>query len=664
MTKDTKNSKSTVDSVVDIYGKDEKGRKTATFVKKEIQAINDALEKREESSVIFNGISYSKGYEYNQKKSINYAPPKSADDSEVSLGLIHEKIISFVAIFLKYVFKKNIKCYKEDGTLIDGLGEIYELAIEFSQRLEKSVQKIALIYWETFVQGDAFVLEDWEVKTTTKSVAMKGKDALNPENMDFTYEFLEGLDYKEGDKVQTRKAVSRLLDGRNVILEDPELDSGIQDQEAVTLEELLTVATAEKIYGSLKMWEKVPKSAEDIKNITGDKVTLFSSKRLKEPDKYMIVHRRWNKRDNSFNIYLNGVAVLPYNTPFTIFYPRNNYPITQFSAERVSGSAYSRSIPAKTKFTADYVDWVIKMLARRFEQDVDPALLVKGKYTLVKDIFMAGKRTHGVTREMFEKADPDNKGMQSAHFSFLDLLKQILDSQTVNPTTGGELTANATATEIATVDQNQKDKLGFLLDGLVNGFMDMAMRRAETIESKYTIKQRETVIDGEKVSVYQNFTVSVAGLQNVVVFDDKLQSDVYDISTQRDKLFKKAFDRKAEGRPSEFFLVNPKVLRDGTTIIDIEIKTERIKDSALQFVTMKDEFDWLLATFPNVNKEEMQKEYQEVSGRSEDLFLPQELNSLQQTNPSQQQGGGTNMGSFGKPSIKGALKNNALGYAR
>ncbi len=647
---------STSESLFDVYGTDEKGKATSVFVQKEIQAINDALERREKDSVIFNGVKYSKGYEYNQKKAINYAPPKSSEDSEISLGLIHEKIVSFVAIFLKYVFKKEIKCYDGDGRLIEGLGEIYELAIEFSQRMEKFVQKIALIYWEVFSQGDAFVLEDWEVKTITKSVAKKDGEVLNPENMDFTYEFLEGLEYEEGDTVQTRKAVSRLLDGRNVILEDPELDSGVQDQEAITIEEILHIDTAEKIYGSLKMWDKVPKSAEDIKNMVGEKITLFDSKRLKDPEKFVIVHRRWNKRDNRFNIYLNGVAILPYQTPFTIFYPRNNYPITQFSAERVSGSAYSRSIPAKTKFTADYTDWVLKMLARRFEQDVDPALLVKGKYTLVKDIFEAGKRTHGVTRDMFEKADPDNKGMQSAHFSFLDLLKSIQETQTVNPTTGGELTSQATATEIATVDQNQKDKLGFLLDGLVNGFMDMAMRRAETIESKYTVKQRETVVDGQKVAVYQNFTVSVAGLQNVVVFDDELQNDLYDVDGKRNELFKTAFDKKAEGKPSEFFLVNPKALRDGTTIIDIEIKTERVKDSALQFITMREEFDWLIATFPNVNKEEMQKEYQEVSGRSDDMFLPAELMELQQAGV---EGGGAE----NKVGVKSALQNEMMGYS-
>lgn len=652
MTKqDTTASQSTVDTLGDVYGKTKKGIEASKFFSSEIQNINDALERREKESAIFNGIVYSSAYEYNQKKGINYAPPKSKDDSEVSLGLVHEKIVSFVAIFLKYVFKKDIKCYDNNGKMIDGLGEVYEMAIDFSQRAEKFTQKIALIYWETFVQGDAFVLEDWEVKTITRSIAIKDKKELNIEEMDFTYEFLEGLDYKDGKKVQTRKAVSRVLDGRNVILEDPELDSGIQDQEALTYEELISRSKAEDIYGTLAMWDKVPKNLEDIKKVVGDKVTLFDSKRLKDPEKQVLVHRRWNKALNRFMIYINGVGVLPYNTPLAIFYPRYNYPMSQFSAERVTGSAYSRSIPAKTKFNADYADFVIKMLARLFEQDVDPALLVKGKYTLVKDIFDAGKRTHGVTTDMYEFADKERKGLTSAHFSFLELLKGIQESQTVNPTTSGELSTNTTALEIATVDQNQKDKLGYLLDGLINGFMDMAMRRAETIESKYTIKQRETVVDGKKVNVYQNFTVSSSGVQNVVEFNDELQTnDLYDFKGKRAELFEKAYNK-----PVEYFLVNPKALRDGTAIIDIEIKPERIKDSALQLVTMKDEFDWLLATFPNANRDEMQKEYLEVSGRSDEMFIPAELAELQ--NAGQTEGGG----GVDTSSLKPALRQQMLG---
>ncbi len=613
-----------------IYGNGERAEATLKFAQNEIDTINKALRAREEKSVVFNGMSYSDAYVYNMKKAINFAPPKSNKDSQISLGIIHEKLVSFVAIFLKYIFKPDIKCYDNNGNLVQGLGDIYKWAIEFSQKLEGFQQKLGVIYWEMFSQGDAFILEDWQVKNVYKPVAYKDGEKLNPEDMDFTYEFIDNLTFDVESKKQTRKAVSVLLDGRNVILDSVVLDSGIQEQTGITIEEIIDRGVAKQIYGSLSMWDKVPKTADDIIANVGNTVTLFGTERLKDAEKQVIVHRRFNKKDNKFNIFINGVAMLPYDTPLTIFYPRGNYPVTQFSTERMSGSAYSRSIPAKVKFNADYADWTIKMLARRFEQEMDPGLLITGKYTLVKDIFAPGARTHGVTKAMYDIANPDDKGLQASSFSFLNLLKDIQERQTVNPTTSGELTKNATATEIAVVENNQEEKLGYMLDGLVNGYIDLLMRRAETIESKYTIKQRETVIDDKTVDVFQNFTITSSGVQHKVIFDKSIGEKEYDVDKKRGELFTKAFESKKNGAPTEYYLVDPTILREGELILRIDIHTEKIKNTGLKLAQMQQEFNWLLSVFPNVNREEMEKEYLNISGRPDSMFIPQELIQAQQ----------------------------------
>ena len=112
-----------------------------------------------------------------------------------------------------------------------------------------------------------------------------------------------------------------------------------------------------------------------------------------------------------------------------------------------------------------------------------PAILAKGKYTLSRNIFRAGEVTHGVTKADYEKADPDNNGVTNAEFSFANLFKEILEGQTLNPTATGELSPNSTATDISLTYQNQRDKLAYMLDGLMNGFMDMALRRAERLNA-------------------------------------------------------------------------------------------------------------------------------------------------------------------------------------
>lgn len=341
--------------------------------------------------------------------------------------------------------------------------------------------------------------------------------------------------------------------------------------------------------------------------------------------------------------------ILPSKTPMTLFYPRGNYPISNIPAERLRGSIYSRSTPAKVKFNADFVDWALKMLANKFEQGVDPAILTMGKYTLTRDMFRGGQVTHGVKKADFEKADPDNKGVTNAEFNFVNSLKEIVESQSLNQTTTGELSSGNTAFEIAKVDQAQTDKLGYLLDGLMNGFMDMYLRRAETVEAKYTIKQKETVVDGKTIPVYQNFSVNVAGIENVVVFDEQVGSVGYDEQGKKDELFQKSFKDKKAGSPTEYYLANPIAMRESRYHLDIEVYPERMKDSQLQLIQMWDDFRQRIEIFGNQNNvDEMKKEYLETSGKPDTIFVSQMYQRLEEVE------GGTNMGSFGKPTVKNA----------
>ena len=182
---------------------------------------------------------------------------RAGQGKEVSMGLVHEKIIGFAAFFLKYVYKRRVKCYDENGTIIKGMGDIYDLGIEHSYRLEQFKKKLALIYWEIFTQGDAFVQDDWEVRNVPQRAAMKEGKKVTPDTMDYTYEFLDGLTYEDQEMVQTRRAVSKVLDGRTVILGNPEIEE-LQDQPRITLEEVVSRADAELIYKSLKRFPKVP----------------------------------------------------------------------------------------------------------------------------------------------------------------------------------------------------------------------------------------------------------------------------------------------------------------------------------------------------------------------------------------------------------------------
>lgn len=608
---------------VDPYNGDTEESTHANTV---IQQINTDLEAREAHTVVFNGMSYSQAYVYNQLKAINYAPPQPENKAkDISYGMIHEKIIGFCSFFLKNLYKRRVTCYDQSGNVIEGMGDIYDLAIEHSYRQEKLLRKIGLIYWEVFTQGDAPIIEEWEVRNVKDRVAYKDGVKVDLDDVDHTMEFFDGLEWKDGEMVQERRAVSRLVDGRCIIYGNPELND-VQDQPRITIEDVIPRGDAEEMYGSLSRWKGVPSDRDSlVTQEQGNKFTLFDQERLADPSKFVMRHYHLDKENNRYNLFLNGVMMLPRNTAFRYFYPRNKFPMSLVSAERMFGSIYSRSVPMKTKFNGDFLDWALTKLAERFEQGIDPALLVKGKYTLTKDLFKGGQRTHGVSKEDYEKADPENSGLTQQEFSFVTLLKEIIEAQTLNMTTSGGISGD-TATAVNQAQANQIEKLGYLLDGIINGFVEMAERRAETIESKYTTKEKDTIVDGKTIPVYQNFTVSLGGTEHHVTFDDEVGGEDYDEEAKKDELFEKAFKDKQFGKDRAYHLANPTLIRKRKFSVDIELVPERRKDSYQQIIELKEEADFLLNVWgEQIDKDVLKKEYINVTGRPADLFIPADL---------------------------------------
>jgi hypothetical protein len=216
------------------------------------------------------------------------------------------------------------------------------------------------------------------------------------------------------------------------------------------------------------------------------------------------------------------------------------------------------------------------------------------------------------------------------------------------------------------VDQNQQQKLGFLLDAMVLAWSDLAYRRCETIESKYTLKQdEETTVDGRTISVYSDFTFMRAGIQNMVIFDDQVGN--YDQEAVANQLFKNAAKSKKDGNPTETYLIDPNELRTGQYMLDIEVRPEKMKDSQLQLIQMFDEINQTIGIFGrddqggSVSMEEVKKDYLEVSGRSDDFFVSADLAQNPEMVEALKQGGAYDTGTLGKPRVSDALAQEVSG---
>ena len=183
----------------------------------------------------------------------------------------------------------------------------------------------------------------------------------------------------------------------------------------------------------------------------------------------------------------------------------------------------------------------------------------------------------------------------------------------------------------------------------------MATRRGETIETKYTTKESETIVDGKTIDVYQNFTIALGGTEHAVAFDPAVGTAEFDEEGTKDRLFEKSFNEKQNGKDREYHMVNPMLIRKRKFSFDVEMKPERRKDSYLQLIELKEEADFLIGVWgEQVDKDVLKKEYTDITGRPANLFIPADL--IEKQNEEMQE---TNMKPQGRAgAVKEQAKNN------
>jgi len=615
-----------------------KEEKIIAFSEKILNQIQQGINERETPSPLWNYLSYSEQYEENLKRALNAVKPKKKNDGkpDVDTGLVAEKVFNFISIYQNQEVNENIRIYEPSGEEKEHIGEFFKLAVRHTQETEKFKKQILpFIYFTMVSQGDAFVWDDWYVETLdTKDIYDENGKKIDFAKLDHTFETYEKLKYKKGKKIQNRYAKTRLLDGRTIIFGDISQPL-VQEQPWIALEFVISNQKAEAVFGSLENFKKLKKdlkennfnngNSKNFATIKTEFSDLFNRTRKKEEagneSEEFIIHYYFNKADNLFNIFVNGVPMFNIETPLNLVQPRMNYPIIRFGTERISSSIYSRSIPAKAKFNADYLDKILMILAKKFEKSYKPPINAKNKYKVRPDLLDAGKVNTGITSEDYEFADPNFQGISNSDITMVNMLKEILEGMTLNKTTSGEVSGQTTATEVSMAQRNQLQKLIIYFESLEAGFEDLISRRIETIESKFTKQQDWTIVDGKKVSVYKNFSVSLGGSEHYVAFLDSLKE--IDPEKQED-LENDIFMLEAQHN-IRYHLINPDYIRKAKYEIIVEVKLEPKISSIMESAQLREEITWLKQVFPNVNNKLLEEEYIKATDRSEDLFLPQEI---------------------------------------
>jgi len=464
-----------------------------------------ARDNREAPHPEFDDMTYSQYYDSNKRADLSYIPPKkNKADKRIVTGYTREKDTTLLSALLGYNFQPDITVYNGSELIVSELGNNMEDVVKKTREVEDWKTKRSLVYRELISQGDVFVEEVWECQRTP--------DITN------TGDWKPGMKIKDAKFEEkpvprkTERCAVKLHQSKNVYLGDFWLDDYSQ-QGLIFTHEVMSRERAKTIYGKWDRWESVPLQVDNtiVQANTGLTYNTWSLAAVQQDQVGVIKIQR--PFENNYQIMLNGVMMLPCDYPLSAISPDGLTTIKHAGLERINGCAYSKGQPAKTKVDQAVHDTFLRLMILREEQTGAPSMGYRGKRVLSPDIYTPGKITNNMKEGDLFPILPPSTGIGPASFSMYQLIKEMIDNKSINPTFSGERPAGqVTLGQLQLEKQQQLQKLGVNFDAFNNLERTLVWGRIGNIIMNYASPTDSKVNDSnpdQKVieNVYRTFSV-------------------------------------------------------------------------------------------------------------------------------------------------------------
>jgi hypothetical protein len=469
-----------------------------------IKACTAARDERERPHAQFDEMTYSQYYDTNMRADMSYIPPKkNRDDKRIVTGITREKDSTLLSSLLAYNFKSDITAYDDGEMIFPQLGNNMEDIVTKSRELEQWEKPRPLLYRELIAQGDVFWEDIWECV--------------------YTPEFKNEGNWKPGQKIESatfkkslvptkfERAAVKLHPGKNVYLSNfQEMDH--KKQATVFTYEVIDRDVAQSIYGTWDRWDSVPYQVDNV-TIPGTESSTGTYKdwNLLSVNKNQVgVLKIQQKFANRYMIMLNGVMMLPHNFPLSEISPDGECTIKHNVLEGIVGCAYGKGQPAKTKVDQAVHDEFLKLLIIGEEQSRKPPMGTRSKRVFNSDIFTAGKINNNIKEGDLFSILPPNSGLNNADFSMFNLIKEQIESKSINATFSGEKPqGQVTATQIASERQQQLLKLGLNFDAIKSLEKELCWARIGNLIMHYSkpVDRKANVEEKTIEDIYAQFSM-------------------------------------------------------------------------------------------------------------------------------------------------------------
>lgn len=415
---------------------------------------------REQPYPQFDAMTYLMWDETNEKADMSFIAPKvNRSDVRVNSGITHEKDNSILSMLTGFNFEGKVRIFYKEREMTE-LGTALTGWVRKSREMERYDEKRRIIYRNMLVQGTTFVREKFVVQNIPNKVITG----------DIDYTKLEKIIWRNaGNRKIVEGCVAYHVDGKKVYLGDIS-QQDIRQQPVAWIVDYVDKKMLKSIFGKSKRWDLVPDTY--FGGVLGGQMargTIYSDSTLNnsvDSNKYEIAEK-FNRLKNEYQIYINGIPMLPYGFPLTAVSPSGYIPLAKGDIEPMNGFAYSKGIPAKTKFDQALYDAFIKILIMKAQQSARVPMVNNTGKAVSSRIYDAGNISEGFDANKLQKLIED-PGIKTADFQLMTFIQEQINNKSINAILEGLSAGTQTLGEYMDQQKKAAVKIGGIFDGTIN----------------------------------------------------------------------------------------------------------------------------------------------------------------------------------------------------
>lgn len=449
---------------------EEEAEQLSAIVTRLVRAKQD----RDTTHPEFNEKTYIEQYQENERLANTYVKGKKFDgDVEIASGTVEQKMFAVLSEINRLRLSPEIIAYDENNDELVSLGQAMTDIVAMTTESDDGEEGKMLRQIELLKQGTVFIEEMWSRE----------------------YKYEKKFDKKKIGKVTDVEWTSKLkkvFEGpRRKVLYGPGVylgnlrDAGpIRNQPFLFTHKLTTYADVQARYGGkdasgTPLWERfefvpnhritgiqgetlatdAPTADESNKRVST--ATVNHAWGLSDIKEGMVEEIHYQDRFNDeFQIFLNGVPMLPVGFPLSAVSPNGEYTIEKQILQPINPFfAYGRSFVMKVREQSDILDELLRLLILKTRKSIHPPYANLSNRIISSKVLMPGRITMGLDASALQPIGAESQGATASEFEMFKLLQEKVDENTVSKQfTGMQGKSGTTAFEVATL-QKQAEKL-------------------------------------------------------------------------------------------------------------------------------------------------------------------------------------------------------------